>query len=155
MARHKLNVLHLPLTDDHGLRIEIKKHPKLTQIGAWRDGIGFGLDPKFSSMYDARGRYGGFLTHRDVREIVAYAADRNVTVVPEIEMPGHAQAALAAYPELSCTGGPFDVSTRWGVHKEVYCAGKEETFTFLQNVMDEVCELFPGAYIHVGGDECP
>ena len=141
LAFHKLNVLHWHLTEDQGWRIEIRKHPKLTEIGAWR---GTGDE-----------RYGGFYTQDDVREIVAYAADRYITVVPEIEMPGHSQAALAAYPELSCTGGPFEVSTRWGVHKEVYCAGNEQTFALLEDVLSEVVELFPSEFIHIGGDECP
>ncbi len=99
--------------------------------------------------------YGGYYTQEQIRDVVNYAAKLCITVIPEIEMPGHAVAALAAYPELSCTGGPFDVYTKWGVSKDVFCAGKEETFTFLQNVIDEVVDLFPGPYIHVGGDECP
>lgn len=141
MALYKLNVLHLHLTDDQGWRIEIKKYPKLTSIGAWRKA-------------DGGGRYGGFYTQDDIRDIVAYARERHIMVVPEIEMPGHCQAALASYPHLSCTGKAFPVSRRWGIHKEIYCAGKEETFTFLEEVLDEVMELFPSPYIHVGGDEC-
>ncbi len=141
MALYKLNVLHLHLTDDQGWRLEIKKYPRLTEIGAWRaDGRG--------------GRYGGFYTRADIRDIVEYAARQHITVVPEIEMPGHCRAALAAYPEYSCTGGPFTVSTRWGIHKEVFCAGKEETFRFLEDILDEVMEMFPSDYIHAGGDEC-
>jgi hexosaminidase len=142
MAHFKLNVLHWHLTEDQGWRIEIKKYPKLTDIGAWRtnaDGT----------------RYGGFYTQDQVREIVAYAASRFVTVVPEIELPGHALAALAAYPELSCTGGPFSITDKWGVYDDVYCAGKEATFSFLQDVLEEVLPLFPGKFIHIGGDECP
>ncbi|MCH7812843.1 MAG: beta-N-acetylhexosaminidase, partial [Planctomycetes bacterium] len=141
LAYHKMNVLHWHLTEDQGWRIEIKKYPKLTEIGAWR---GQGDE-----------RYGGFYTQDDIREIVAYAASRYVTVVPEIEMPGHSVAALAAYPELSCTGGPFEVSTRWGVHADVYCAGNDQTFAFLEDVLSEVIELFPSEFIHIGGDECP
>ncbi len=141
MALYRMNVLHLHLTDDQGWRLEIKKYPELTSVGAWRKAAG-------------GGRYGGFYTQDDMRQIVAYAAARHVTVIPEIEMPGHCQAALAAYPELSCTGKKFPVSTRWGIHKEIYCAGKEETFRFLQDVLDEVMAIFPSPYIHVGGDEC-
>ncbi|MFH1747765.1 MAG: family 20 glycosylhydrolase [Planctomycetota bacterium] len=141
LAYHKMNVLHWHLTEDQGWRIEIKKYPKLTEISAWRG--------------EGAQRYGGFYSQEDIKEIVAYAQSRYVTIVPEIEMPGHSVAALAAYPELSCTGGPFDVSTRWGVHKEVYCAGDEQTFEFLENVLSEVVELFPSEFIHIGGDECP
>lgn len=141
MALYKLNVLHLHLTDDQGWRLEIKKYPKLTSVGAWRKS-------------GDRGRYGGFYTQEDMREIVAYARERHILVVPEIEMPGHCQAALAAYPALSCTGRQFKVSGRWGIHKEIYCAGKEETFKFLEDVLDEVMAIFPSPYIHVGGDEC-
>ena len=100
-------------------------------------------------------RYGGYYTQEEIRDIISYATDRYVTIVPEIEMPGHATAALSAYPELSCTGGPHEVETIWGVHKEVFCAGKEETFKFLENVLKEVSGIFPGPYIHIGGDECP
>lgn len=142
MALHKLNTFHWHLTEDQGWRIEIKNYPKLTEVGAWRgDGRG--------------GRYGGFYTQEQIRDVVAYAAARHITIVPEIEMPGHAQAALAAYPELSCTGGPFAVATTWGIFKDVFCPGKDRTFTFLQDVLDEVCGLFPGEFVHIGGDECP
>ena len=141
LAYHKMNVLHWHLTEDQGWRIEIKKYPKLTEVGAWR---GSGDDVT-----------GGFYTQDDVREIVAYAASRHITVVPEIEMPGHSLAALAAYPELSCTGGPFSVGTRWGVYPDVYCAGNDQTFEFLQDVLSEVIELFPSPFVHIGGDECP
>ena len=139
LALHKMNVLHWKLTEDQGWRVEIQRYPKLTEVGAWRDG--------------PRGQYGGFYTQDDLREIVAYAKRRHVTVVPEIEMPGHSVAALAAYPGLSCTGGPFKVATGWGVHRELYCAGREETFAFLENVLAEVLELFPSRVIHIGGDE--
>jgi hexosaminidase len=141
LAYHKMNVFHWHLTEDQGWRIEIKKYPKLTQIGAWR-----GPDDE---------RYGGLYTQDDVREIVAYARSHYVTIVPEIELPGHCTAALAAYPELSCTGGPFEVSRRWGIHKEIYCAGNDETFAFLEGVLSEVIELFPSEYVHIGGDEVP
>lgn len=152
LARHKMNVFHWHLTDDQGWRIEIKKYPKLTEVGAWRNGsmVGPYTDHRVDSV-----RYGGFYTQEEIREVVKYAAERHITVVPEIEMPGHALAALAAYPELSCTGGPFEVEKTWGVFDDVFCAGNEKTFAFMQDVMDEVCDLFPGKYIHVGGDECP
>jgi hexosaminidase len=151
IAAHKMNRFHWHLTEDQGWRIEIKKYPKLTEIGAWRNGsmIGKYRDNVVDSI-----RYGGFYTQDEIREVVAYAADRHITIVPEIEMPGHALAALAAYPEFSCTGGPFEVAKTWGVFDDVYCP-KEETFTFLEGVLDEVCQLFPGEYIHIGGDECP
>lgn len=150
LALHKLNVLHWHLTDDQGWRVEIKKYPKLTEVGAWRKATRDDEQPR-----DAQGRYGGFYTQDQIRAIVAYAAARHVTIVPEIEMPGHAQAALASYPDLSCTGGPFEVGTQWGVIDDVFCAGNDHTFEFLQDVLSEVLELFPGQFIHVGGDECP
>ncbi|MBK7644239.1 MAG: beta-N-acetylhexosaminidase [Planctomycetes bacterium] len=155
MVLHKLNVFHWHLVDDHGWRIEIKDYPKLTQIGAWRGAIGFGLEPKDSSAYDKDGRYGGFYTQDEIREVVAYAAARQITVVPEIEMPGHSVAALAAYPQFSCTGGPFDVNVPAGVHAGIYCPGNEATFGFLQDVLTEVLGLFPGPFVHLGGDEVP
>jgi len=155
MALHKLNRFHFHLTEDQGWRIEIKKYPKLTEVGAWRPGIGFGLDPKSSDQYDSKGRYGGFFTQKDIKEIVAYAEKRYITVVPEIELPGHSRAALAAYPELSCTGGPFDIREGAGIDKDVYCAGNDKTFKFLEDVLTEVLALFPSTYIHIGGDECP
>ncbi|MCB9862951.1 MAG: beta-N-acetylhexosaminidase, partial [Phycisphaerales bacterium] len=141
LAYHKFNVFHWHLTDDQGWRIEIRKYPSLTAVGAWRD--------EFS------GRYGGYYTQEEIRDVVQYAAERFVTIVPEIEMPGHALAALASYPAISCKGGPFDVPTTWGVFDDVYCAGNDETFVFIDNVLAEVCALFPGEYIHIGGDECP
>lgn len=150
LAYHKMNVLHWHLTEDQGWRLEIKKYPKLTEVGAWRQATRDSEQPR-----DAGGRYGGFYTQEDVREIVAYAKSRYVTIIPEIEVPGHSLAALASYPELSCTGGPFEVSTRWGVHDDVYCAGNDKTFEFLHDVLSEVIELFPSELIHIGGDECP
>ena len=154
IAIQKMNRLHLHLTDDQGWRIDIKAYPKLAEISAWRDETLVGHYNDEPRTFDGR-RHGGYYTHEDIREMVEYAKDRYVTLVPEIEMPGHAQAALAAYPELSCTGGPFKVSTFWGIREEVFCAGNEKTFEFLENVMKEVLDLFPGEYIHVGGDECP
>lgn len=153
IAMNKMNVFHWHLTDDQGWRIEIKKYPKLTQVGAWRKETLIG-HPGKDNKYDGK-RYGGFYTQDQIKEIVAYAKARYVTVVPEIEMPGHAMAALAAYPELGCTGGPYQVGTRWGVYDDVYCAGKEKTFKFLEDVLTEVMALFPSQYIHIGGDECP
>lgn len=150
LAYHKMNVLHWHLTEDQGWRIEIKKHPKLTEIGAWRKATRESEQP-----LDAKGRYGGFYTQDDIREIVAYAQSRYITIIPEIEMPGHSLATLAARPDLSCTGGPFQVGTEWGVIDDVYCAGNDATFEFLQDVLTEVIALFPGEYIHIGGDECP
>ncbi len=153
MAMQKLNHFHWHLVDDQGWRIEIKKYPRLAGVSAWRKDIGFGLDPKVSTAYGPDGRYGGFYTQADIREIVAYAQSRHITIVPEIEMPGHSSAALAAYPEFSCTGGPYTTDVAGGIFAGVYCPGNDETFTFLQNVLAEVIELFPGKYIHIGGDE--
>lgn len=151
LAMYKFNTFHWHLTDDQGWRIEIKKYPKLTEVGAWRNGsmIGHYNDQKFDDK-----RYGGFYTQEDIKEIVTYASQRHITVIPEIEMPGHAVAALAAYPEYSCTGGPFEVGKTWGVLDDVFCP-KDETFTFLENILTEVIALFPSEYIHIGGDECP
>lgn len=151
IAMYKMNMFHWHLTEDQGWRIEIKKYPKLTEIGAWRNGsmIGHYNDQKFNDE-----KYGGFYTQEDIKEIVAYAKKRHVTIVPEIEMPGHSLAALAAYPEFSCTSGPFEVAKIWGVLEDVYCP-KEATFTFLENVLTEVMALFPSEYIHIGGDESP
>jgi len=142
MAMYKLNTFHWHLTEDQGWRIEIKKYPLLTQIGSRRtEGEGF--------------EYGGYYTQDDIRKVVKYAQERFIRVIPEIEMPGHALAALAAYPQLSCTGGPFKVRNFWGVEENVFCAGREETFGFITDVLTEVAALFPSEYIHIGGDECP
>lgn len=151
LAMYKMNTFHWHLTDDQGWRIEIKKYPKLTEVGAWRNGsmIGHYTDQTFDNI-----RYGGFYTQEEIKEIVAYAKERHITIVPEIEMPGHALAALASYPEFSCTGGPFEVGKSWGVFDDVFCP-KDETFTFLENILTEVIALFPSEYIHIGGDECP
>lgn len=153
MAMHKLNTFHFHLTEDQGWRIEIKKYPLLTEVGSKRKETLIG-SARTSKEYDGI-PHEGFYTQEDIKEIVKYAADRFITVVPEIEMPGHALAALASYPDLGCTGGPYEVSTRWGIFHDVMCAGKESTFEFLENVMAEVLELFPSEYIHIGGDECP
>jgi hexosaminidase len=155
MAMHKLNVFHWHLTDDHGWRIEIKKYPKLTSIGAWRPGVGFGFPSNSTTAYGPDGRYGGFYTQKDIRDVVKYAAARHITIVPEIEMPGHSTAALAAYPQFSCTGGPFEPSMTAGIFNGIYDPAKEETFQFLSNIIAEVSPLFPGKYFHIGGDEVP
>lgn len=151
IAMYKMNTFHWHLTEDQGWRIEIKKYPKLTQVGAWRKGtmVGAYSDQKYDSI-----RYGGFYTQEQIKDIVAYAAKKYITIVPEIEMPGHSLAALAAYPWLSCTGKPQEVAKGWGVFEDVYCT-KDSTFKFLENVLDEVMSLFPGNYIHIGGDESP
>ena len=152
MALHRMNVLHWHLTDDQAWRIEILRYPRLTEVGAWRVPAGAGpaahIDPKTGRPK----RYGGFYTQREIRELVAYAADRHITVVPEIDMPGHATAAIVAYPKLGVVKGPVAVPADWGIYPNLFNA-EEETFTFLQNVLREVMELFPSPYIHVGGDE--
>ncbi|MFL9485121.1 family 20 glycosylhydrolase [Chitinophagaceae bacterium LWZ2-11] len=152
IAMYKFNTFHWHLTDDQGWRIEIKKYPKLTQVGSCRAGTIIG---RYPGTGNDSIKYCGYYTQEQIKEIVKYAADRYITVVPEIEMPGHSSAALTAYPELGCTGGPYKVQETWGVFKEVYCAGNEKTFSFLEDVLDEVMSLFPSQYIHVGGDECP
>jgi len=149
LAMHKFNTFHWHLTEDQGWRIEIKRYPKLTEIGAWRDSTLIGNYG--SGRYD-NVRYGGFYTQEEIREVVAYAAERYITIIPEIELPGHASAALAAYPEFGCGMGPYKVQSTWGIFKEIFCPS-EETFTFLENVLTEVMELFPSTYIHIGGDE--
>ncbi len=150
LAMHKINRFHWHLTEDQGWRIEIKKYPALTKIGSIRKssptGRNKGQDGK---------PYGGYFTQDEVRDVVKYAAERFITVIPEIEIPGHSVAALAAYPELGCTGEQYEVSTRWGVDDRVICPGKEAAFTFWEDVLTEVMELFPSEYIHIGGDECP
>jgi len=153
MAMYKFNTFHWHLTDDQGWRIQIKKYPKLTEIGAWRDSTLIGRYGSKPVRYDKK-RYGGFYTQAQIRDIVHYAAQRHITIIPEIEMPGHCQAALASYPDLACTPGPFHVATTWGVFKNIYCP-KKQTFQFLENVLTEVMELFPSKYIHIGGDEVP
>jgi len=154
MALQKLNVFHWHLTEDQGWRIEIKQYPRLTEIGSHRAGTALTLRDMRKKEHDGI-PHGGFYNQDEIREIVAYAAERHITIVPEIEMPGHSSAALAAYPELSCTGQEFDVPTRFGIFKDIYCAGKESTFEFLENVLDEVMALFPSKIIHIGGDEAP
>ena len=174
IAMHKMNTFHWHLTEDQGWRIEIKKYPKLTEVGAWRNGTIIGHHPGTGN--DEK-KYGGFYTQEEIKDIVKYATSKHVTVIPEIELPGHGSAAIAAYPFLSCfpkektvvtkdmgskkgkeiqaNGTPKIVQETWGVFDDVFCAGNEETFAFLQDVLDEVIPLFPAQYIHIGGDECP
>jgi hexosaminidase len=162
MALHKLNIFHWHLDDDSGWRIEILKWPLLTQVGAWRTNLLFNLNPRSTTAYDDTGRYGGFYTQADIREIVAYASQRHITIVPEIEMPGHSSAALAAYPQFACNGtnsdcptclnGPYSLNVT-SYSGGVFCAARPETKEFLHDILTEVIGLFPGPYIHIGGDE--
>ncbi|HDJ22656.1 MAG TPA: beta-N-acetylglucosaminidase [Candidatus Aminicenantes bacterium] len=154
IAYLKLNYFHWHLTEDQGWRLEIKRYPLLTKTGAFRKQTLVGHARQKLPVYDGI-PYGGYYSQEDVHEIVAYARQRFVTIIPEIEMPGHSLAALAAYPHLGCTKGPYQVAQTWGVFEDVYCAGQEETFEFLVNVLSEVIELFPSEYIHIGGDEVP
>ena len=155
LALHKMNRFHWHLTEDQGWRIEIKKYPNLTKVGSMRKETVVGPHTKnVEQKYDGK-PYGGFFTQDEVREIVRYATERYIEVIPEIDMPGHMVAALASYPELGCTKGPYEVRTRWGISKDVLCAGRESTFEFVEGVLAEILELFPSKYIHVGGDECP
>ncbi len=151
-ALHRLNVVHLHLTDDQGWRVEVPGWPRLTEVGGWRAQtlVGHGREPR---GYDGT-PHGGYYTARDLREVVAYAAQRHITVVPEIDLPGHVQAALAAYPELGCTGRQLDVATGWGVSEHVL-APTDEAIGFARDVLDTVCDIFPSPFVHLGGDECP
>ncbi len=158
MALHKLNVFHWHLTDDQGWRIEIRKYPKLTEIGSVRRRTLIGRDP--GGEYDETCRYdetphGGYYTQAEIREVVDYAARRFITVIPEVEFPGHAVAALASYPWLGCTGEQYEVRQTWDIDDRVFCIGRETTFDFIEGVLDEVLDLFPSPLIHIGGDECP
>ncbi len=154
LAVHKLNTFHWHLTDDQGWRVEIKAYPLLTEVGSMRKETLVGHAGKDNNDYDGI-PHGGYYTQDEIREIVKYAADRQITVIPEIEMPGHALAALASYPQLGCVGEGYEVCPKWGVFPDIFCAGKPETLEFLKGVLDEVCELFPSEYIHIGGDEAP
>lgn len=147
LAMHKLNTFHWHLVEDHGWRLEIKKYPRLTSVGAWRPNNQFDR-----TQFDKTPK-GGYYTQEQAKELVAYAAARYVNIVPEIEMPGHVLSALVAYPELSCTGGPFQMPGQWNIQKDIYCAGNEKTFEFLENVLTEVISIFPSPVIHIGGDE--
>jgi hexosaminidase len=151
LAMHNINRFHWHLTEDQGWRIEIKQYPKLTELGSMRKETVIGNN---SPEYDGK-PHGGFYTQEEIREIVAYAQERYVTTIPEIDLPGHMMAALTGYPEFGCTGGPYEVATSWGVFDEVLCAGNEGTYTFLENILTEVMEMFPAEYIHIGGDEVP
>ena len=153
MAIHKLNRFHWHLTEDQGWRIEIKKYPKLVEIGSKRKETIMGHN-RTSKIYDGT-PHGGYYTQEEIKDIVKYAAERYIEIIPEIDMPGHMVAALASYPELGCRDEKFEVRTRWGISKDVLCAGKESTFEFIEGVLEEVVSLFPSQYIHYGGDECP
>ena len=153
MEVHKLNKFHWHLTEDQGWRIEIKKYPRLTEVGSIRKGTCIKKD--FTSTDGIPYGEGMYYTQDQIREIVAYAASKGIDVIPEIDLPGHMLGALAAYPELGCTGGPYEVWTRWGVSEDVLCAGNDKVYEFLEGVLEEVCDLFPYEYIHIGGDECP
>lgn len=156
LAMNKLNTMHWHLVDDQGWRLEIKKYPKLTEVGAWRDKVGFEANQKKGLNTDDGKPYGGFYTQEQVKEVVAYASERHITIVPEIELPGHSAAALVAYPEYYCdNAGDLEIWSQAGVSAGVYCAGEESTFQFLEDVLAETMELFPSEYIHIGGDETP
>ena len=150
MAAHNVNRFHLHLTDDQGWRIEIKKYPLLTEVGAWRDGTIIGKTMAYDTI-----RHGGFYTTEELKDLVDYAAARHITIIPEIDLPGHMLAALAAYPQYGCTGGPYEVWQQWGISDDVICAGNDDAMAFLENILLEVMEIFPSEYIHIGGDECP
>ena len=151
LAMHNMNVFHWHLTEDQGWRLAIKSHPELTAKSSMRSGTVIG----HNATVDDSIPHGGFYTQQEARDIVEYARQRHITVIPEIDMPGHTLAALAAYPELGCTGGPYEVGHRWGVYKDVLCLGKESTYKFVQDVIDEVVDIFPAKYFHIGGDESP
>ena len=151
LALHNMNTFHWHLTDDQGWRIEIKKYPKLTEVGSQRSHTVIGRN---TQEYDNT-PYGGFFTQEEAKEIVKYAQERYITVIPEVDLPGHMLAALAAYPELGCTGGPYEVCPRWGIFEDVLCVGNDETMQFLEDVMAEIVEIFPSKYVHIGGDEAP
>lgn len=151
LALHNLNTLHWHLTDDQGWRLPVAKWPRLTEVGAWRQETVIGHN---SGLYDGT-RYGGFYTREELKDVVAYAAKQHITVIPEVDLPGHTLSALAAYPELGCTGGPYKVATGWGVMDDILCPGKEKTFQFIDDVLDELMSIFPSKYIHLGGDEAP
>ena len=149
LAMHKMNIFHWPMVQDHGWRLEIKKHPDLTEIAGWRTANQFDR-----TQLDNTPK-GGFYTQAQARELIDYAAKKYVTIIPEIQLPGHTMSALIVYPELSCTGGPFKTLTWWGIQKDIYCAGNEKTFAFLEEVLSEVAQIFPSKIIHIGGDEAP
>lgn len=154
LALHQLNIFHWHLTDDQGWRIEIKSHPELTEVGAWRDGTVVGRYLGGTDYPTDGKRHGGFYTQEQIREIVAYAKERYIEIIPEIDLPGHTSAVLAAYPQLGCEDKEYKVANRWGVIRDVLCAGNPASLDLFKDIMDEVCDLFPGKYIHLGGDEC-
>lgn len=154
LALHQLNIFHWHLTDDQGWRIEIKSHPELTEVGAWRDDTVVGRYLGGTDYPTDGKRHGGFYTQEQIREIVAYARERYIEIIPEIDLPGHTSAVLAAYPQLGCEDKEYKVANRWGVIRDVLCAGNPASLDLFKDIMDEVCELFPGKYIHLGGDEC-
>lgn len=154
MALHNMNKLHWHITEDQGWRMEIKKYPRLTEVGSMRKETIVGHLNDVPRKFDGK-PYGGYYTQDEIRDIVRYASERHIDVIPEVDLPGHMQAALASYPELGCTGGPYDVWTIWGVSEDVLCAGNPEVYEFLDNVFTEVMDMFPSEYIHIGGDECP
>jgi hexosaminidase len=154
MASLKMNIFHWHLTEDQGWRIQIQRYPRLTEIGSQRAGTAQSLWDTIRNKHNGCPHL-GYYTQQDIREILSYAAERYITVIPEVEIPGHSKAALAAYPQYSCSGGPFEVPTKFGIFNDIYCPGKEPTFTFLQNILDEIMDLFPDRYIHIGGDEAP
>lgn len=151
LALHNINKFHWHLTDDQGWRFESKKYPELTVVGSTRSQT---MVNKQWDTFDGK-PHGGFYTQQEMKDIVKYAADRNITVIPEIDLPGHMVAALATYPQLGCTGGPYKVRETWGIAEDVLCAGNPETYDFIKNILEEVTEVFPSEYIHIGGDECP
>ena len=151
LALHNMNQFHFHLSEDQGWRIEIKKYPELTEIGAYRNGTVIGHN---GNLYDTI-RHGGFYTQEELKDLIQYAAERHINIIPEIDLPGHMLAALACYPQLGCTGGPYEVWRRWGISDDVLCAGNEEAMQFVEDVLNEVMDVFPSPYIHIGGDECP
>lgn len=154
LALHNLNRFHWHLTDDQGWRVEIKKYPRLTEIGSRRKETLIGSLYVEPHKYDGK-LYGGYYTQEEIKDVVKYAEERFITIIPEVDLPGHMLAALTAYPELGCTGGPYEVATKWGIFDDVLCAGNDQVFEFLEGVFTEIVELFPSRYIHIGGDECP
>lgn len=151
LALHNMNRFHWHISDDQGWRFVVEQCPRLIEVGAWRDGTVLGRNSEVQDDI----RYGGYYTDDEIRDIIRYAADRYITIIPEVDMPGHMMAALAAYPELGCTGGPYETGRYWGVYPDILCAGNAKTYDFVQTVLDKVCQLFPSEYIHIGGDESP
>ncbi len=154
LVLHNVNYFHWHLTEDQGWRVEIKKYPKLTEIGSVRKETLVGHLQRKPQQFDNTPHW-GFYTQEEIKDIVKYAQERYITIIPEIDLPGHMLSALASYPELGCTGGPYEVATKWGIFEDVLCMGKETTYQFLEDVFTEITELFPSEYIHIGGDECP